>query len=95
MKRGKSRPLAIPRNPFAIPAAFRKGGYHGKTKKTVRRDDKLALKKIAASLLSVRHGRSGEPRLGYAPPEGVEGETSSPRAGTIAPGPLTRSRAVR
>lgn len=88
MKRGKSRPLVIPRNPFAIPAAFRKGGYHGKTKKTVRRDDKLALKKLAASLPSVRHGRSGEPRLGYAPPGGrrrryVLAESGGHRPGTI------------
>ncbi len=39
-------PVPRPRNPFAVPAAGRKAGKHGKSPSALRRQEKLALKKL-------------------------------------------------
>ena len=50
MKR-KTMPVR-PRNPFVVPAKFRKAGAHGKTEKATRREAKIDLRECS---LVARH----------------------------------------
>ncbi len=47
MKRAKKLPNPAPRNPLVAEALFRKAGAHGKSRKALRRGEKMELQKLA------------------------------------------------
>jgi len=49
MKRAKKMANHAPRNPLVAVVKFKKAGAHGKTKKALRRDEKMQTVKLVSS----------------------------------------------
>ena len=49
MKRAKKLPIHAPRNPLVAAVKFRKAGAHGKSKKALRREEKMKVRKLVSS----------------------------------------------
>ena len=49
MKRAKKLVNRAPRNPLVAVVKFKKGGAHGKTRKALRRDEKMKTGKLVSS----------------------------------------------
>ena len=49
MKRAKKSLKQAPRNPLVAVVKFKKAGAHGKTKKALRRDEKMQTRKLVSS----------------------------------------------